>query len=194
VLIDFLEGPLGVEIKERKIGPFHPRPVRIQIGNADLHGYPKESDDEPPEFRWYPLSLLEVAKWGLMSLMIARETGQYVYELGRHGDSGQALLFMMSGDDILIHSTMTEVTVRLPFQMVWAAWQDFAERVRQFMLVRYPELQREPGWTEWLRGQDNVATWQAGWGARPGVELFPFWQKWFDEHESAFNQIDAVET
>jgi hypothetical protein len=62
------------------------------------------------------------------------------------------------------------------------------------MLLRYPELQHEAGWGEWLRGQDDAATWQASWGAPPNAELFPYWQGWFNEHENAFDQIDVVET
>jgi hypothetical protein len=70
-----------------------------------------------------------------------------------------------------------------------AAWEDFAERVREYILRERPEVKKEPGWGEWLDGKVVIA-WRE---AESHGEFFPFWRKWFDENPHAFDRIDTVE-
>src|SRR5689334_21247808 len=100
MIIDFREEPLGKSAEKQVRGPFQYLPLRIQIGNVDLLGYVEETDGEPEDFRWGRLPPIDVAAWGLFSLERAHRTGRYVYELGRHGEYGSALLFKVSGDDM----------------------------------------------------------------------------------------------
>lgn len=193
--IEFLEEPLRTQKPYWTKGPFRDHPVRINVGGVDLLGFVEETPDEPPDFRWYYLNILDVAKWGLFSIKRARDIGQYVYELGRYGDSGCALLFKISGEDMLIHSTMTERTVSIPYHKLHAAWEAFAERVREYISREHSEAKEQPGWDEWLDGKEGTH-----WGVigskverSPRIELFPRWRGWFDENPHAFEQIDAVE-
>ena len=190
MLIDFQEQPTpepGSVKYNRSAYAFAAVPVRLRIGDVDLLGYVEETINEPSEFRWVSLSILDIAKWGLFSVKRARELGRYVYELGSHGDTGAALLFEMSGDEILVHSTMTERTARISYRSLVEAWEAFAERVRKYILHEFPQMKNEPGWGEWLAGKDILM-----WGAERGeLELFPNWKQWFEENEHAFENVDG---
>jgi hypothetical protein len=195
VRIEFRQEPLETRKPYWTKRLFSDLPVCISVGGVDLLGYGERRVDEPLDCRWYHLSILDVAKWGLFAIKRAREIGQYVYELGRYGDSGCALLFKISGEEILIHSTMTEKTVSIPYHKLHAAWEAFAERVREYISREHPEAKEQPGWDEWLDGKEDTH-----WGVigskverSPRIELFPHWRGWFDENPHAFEQIDAVE-
>lgn len=171
--------------------------VRMTVGKVDLLGYDNESDDEPEAWRWYRMNVPSVAgmaRWGLVSLQQARTRGRYVFEIGTHGNSTNALLFKMSSEDggdaasVLVHSTMVEKTVQVGYEHLVHAWRDYGDRVRLIMAERNDELINEPNWKEWLSksGATEDAEYQT-------IELFPFWQNWFAEHESCFERIDASE-
>jgi hypothetical protein len=188
VLLDFRPDviPNPEEGKSRR-NPFELIPVRIRIGDADLLGYVEETEHEPPEWRWARLGVLDVAKWGLLSIRRARETGRYVYELGPYGDTGSALLFKTLGDDMLIHSTMTERTARISYDRLAEAWEEFAERVREYTIKDFPAMTNEPGWGEWLAGNPDTS-----WHMTADL-LFPSWRRWFEAYPNAFEHVDSAE-
>jgi len=191
MLIDFQAGVFN-EMGEapRFRSAFQEIPVRIMIGDVDLLGVPEEDQSKQSEPSWYPLQIPNLARWGLASVQKAQETGRYVYELGRYGDTGAALLFKRSGADMLIHSTMTDRTVRVSYHTLLKEWKDFAERVRNFVSHTFPEMKQQQGWSDWLTGQEEPVWSQPGGYA----EMFPFWQRWFNEYKDAFQHVDAVET
>ena len=180
-----------------KAAMFQPLPVRFTVGGADLLGYAYDETDEEEEleharssdFRWYPLSILHFARWGIHALRRALRDGRYVYELGRYGNSGNALLFKLDGSNMLIYSTMSDKHVSVPYIELEEAWKQFARQVREFVLLMCPALAADPGWGEWLTGsgEEGKKAEDGSLGTEANTELFPYWHNWFEEYGANFS-------
>src|SRR4051812_7674513 len=118
-------------------------PVRLTIDNIDLlgweHGWPQNWHGPQSGGDGILVFVILFAWWGPVALKQAKLTGGSVYWLGSYGDQG-ALLFKMSGDDILVHSTPYKKTVKVKYELLEQAWNDFADRVRAFVLREMPTL------------------------------------------------------
>ena len=137
-------------------------PVRLNIDGVDLlgwqHGWGREEDG-------VPLSVIDVAWWGLVALKLAKQIGGSTLWLGMYGDRGE-LLFRMpeTGQDVLVHSTPYRRTAQVNYDTLETAWREFAQRVREFLMREFPALKdqlyfsewKEPGWQEWLAGREGT--------------------------------------
>src|SRR3954454_9567529 len=75
-------------------------PVRLRIGTIDLLGWTKGWPD-----KWHgahdgmagvPVSIIDMAWWGLVALKLAKQWGGARFWLGMYGDRGE-LVFRLSG-------------------------------------------------------------------------------------------------
>jgi hypothetical protein len=156
---------------------FQEVPVRLRIGQLELLHLPNRVEGTEPGL---PLSILDVARIDLASLKFAKQMGEYVYELDEYGN---ALLFRIVGDDVLVHSTITETTIKVSYERLLETWQAFASEVRAFASKEFPQLQERTGWAQWLAGEEDA----------PSEQFFPLWRTWFEDHEHCFEQIHAYE-
>jgi hypothetical protein len=115
-----------------------PIPMRLRICDRDLM-----APDFAEEPGWAPLGLVGFVTFGLLSVRIVPRLGYSLYPLD---ESGETLLFKAAGERTLVHSTMTQVTVSVPFATLNNAWTSFANRVHDRFRAEHPEFAHDPIW------------------------------------------------
>lgn len=163
---------------------FHPLPVLLHVAGVDLLSDDADTDGAAVA-QGLALPLPEIALWGMVALhQVARE-GRSACELNEHG---VALLFALKGDSLLVHSTRRERTVQVPYQQLFATWQDFDHRVRQFLVQTFGRLADHAWWNPrmnaWLQGSWPLAAESATAASMYYLSTAP----------DAFDRIDAVES
>ena len=107
--------------------------VRFRVGRTELLVGQNETGESVPGIR---LLIPPFATFGMACLRLTRQVGHAALELD---DYAQELLFKISGEDVLICSTMLRTTVPVNFEQLFEAWQSFALKVKGSVIKRHPE-------------------------------------------------------
>jgi hypothetical protein len=116
-------------------------PVRFRVGNTELLMSHSETGSLQPGL---PLLVAPFATLGMASLRLAKETGRAALDLD---DYAQELLFKMNGREIIICSTMLQVTVPVSYEDLFAGWLRFARRVKEVVVEKHPDRASYAWWT-----------------------------------------------
>jgi hypothetical protein len=154
-------------------------PVRLSIAGVDLLGQ-RASASGDVDSVWTPLNLVEVATYGLLCVRQARRLSHAAFPLD---ETGEALLFVIEGEDMLVHSTVREQTVRVRFSLLEDAWQRFGQLVRDTLGNLFPNLKSHPDWTIPDQGFENAHL----------VDWEKLWQREVAGHYHCFDAVTAVE-
>lgn len=115
-------------------------PVRLQVGGADLLVSMTQEGALRP---YLPLLLPGFAMFGLACLRLAGRHGRAALELD---DYSHELLFQLSGEHVLVCSTMYGRTVKAGHEKLLAAWLGFAREVQEAVVQRHPEMRTYGYW------------------------------------------------
>ncbi|MCC6313480.1 MAG: hypothetical protein IT337_05670 [Thermomicrobiales bacterium] len=116
--------------------------MRLRICDIDLFR-PDNDETRAGEPGWLPLGPVTFATLGLLCLRIVPRLGHGFYPLDEWGES---LLFKADGQRTLVHSTMTGITVGVPFERLECAWAAFAQRLRARFRTEHPGFADDPIW------------------------------------------------
>jgi len=141
VSIEFRPDPRVIE-ENRKLDPgtadaavlqetFFVMPLRLRVRDVELLEWQGEG---------FPLPLLDMATVGLST---ARRLGHGATTSLRLPANGN-LYFERSGEDVLIRSTQTRRAERAPYEDLLRAWEEFATKVREFLVREFPQLEDHP--------------------------------------------------
>jgi hypothetical protein len=134
---------------------FFEMPVRIEIGGMDMLRCNQRSHDRIPGLPspddtlaashqpcpWVSLPIIHVATAGLFKL---HEVNRYPSASEYYIPYSKHLHFVRCMADVLVHSDLTERTARVLYTDLVSDWQDFADRVRRYILEELPELAEHP--------------------------------------------------
>lgn len=151
-------------------------PLRLRICGLDLFtsGFYQERTAEPG---WAPIGLIGLVTYGRHSFRLVRMLGTSAWPVD---ESGESLLFKMEAEDVLVHSTLTHVTVKVPYVKLDAAWATFAARVRHLYATTFPHLEDDPIWSLPDKPLSDF----------PHVNWRTLWQAEFEGHDGCFDRID----
>ncbi len=122
-------------------------PVRMIINDIDLF----ELNNDP----WCRAPLIEVANRGLETIKALKtQRGAYWTIIEGPGD----IDFTMLDENCVVldfNSGSKHVIVNAKYQELLEAFQKFANKVREFIWERVPQLNEHPYWGPWLRGEHD---------------------------------------
>ena len=165
VLLDF-DHHAGYSLRSKEL------PIRLTVGNTELLGW----DSDAP---WTSLYAIPFATFGLVFLRQTRRSGRYSLDLDEYGD---ALLFQMVGDDVLVLATRLDRVVRIPFDHLYEAWAALAHRLREFLTAVSPDLAHDNRW-EMIEHDPWTPRFMLGFG----------WEPWFADYEDTLREAASVD-
>lgn len=146
---------LGFDTTADLSSPSGEVPVWLRIDGMELLGSEDRGEPNGPLGHGLPLALLHFSTWGLVCLRHAQRSGRYAIELDDYGD---ALIFVLAGDDITVHSPRWDQTAAAPFPLLYEAWREFALEARDFIVRRFPAAAADPRWRR-LTADDRSPAW-----------------------------------
>lgn len=169
--------------------PSDKTPLRLLIANTDILRWRINTRSDWIE--WLGVPPHYFARSGIYAVRQAIQFGRSAIDAN---GSGFPLMFMKSGNRLLVHQPGGEITVSVRSDEILTAWLEFENRIRSLIRLYCPEFASEAaiakhadmandvtGWIGWLDGgEDPVAGWSFNWN-------------WRTNHEACFQRVDAVD-